>query len=322
MKNYTLILLLAAMILFGCNNSKVQQYDSDTIDAQEKITNEEDGISTTATPYNATMLDLFYGMGSMVGDSSKDTTLLRIPHLVKSEIGATWYNNKEQKSFYSTLGLYIDEEFPSSAVFRRIEEAIDTTLIEDLSPLHYLDKNSFYRKRKNKLPQNSTEIVEFATSMFSNITKNMSKDSFIPGEDVAYMTGARVCIVAHKVYERENLSTYLIESSADYNGSCGCPSQASYITLDNKSGDIITANDIIKPNNLPRFKKVIHEEFCKYIKSIGFQLNLGEEHIEWLWVEKDGIALINEGVLVFYKPYSIGPGSMGQVNLIIPYDKM
>lgn len=321
MKNYTLILLFATIVVIGCNNtlSESRPIDKRVPLLIGKIKRGEITLSA-----DSTLLDLFYGMErskEFSGYMQRDTILENTPNIVKSENTAWWYYNPDKMKFRSTLGLYIDEDYPSHKVFQRIEEAIDTTMVNGLSYYFFhINADSVFNARRNNLPQNYADIFKFATSLFDQTTKSLQPNTSQSEYDC--YSEFRVCVVAHKVFEQEGFSTYLLESSGDYNGSNGCPSDALYITLDNESGHTITADNIIKRIKRESFKKLLYDKYCAYMTNEGYESYLISDDVNWIWESKSGIALINEGVLVFYKPYSIGPGAMGQVNLIIPYSEM
>ena len=321
MKNYTLILLVAAIVVIGCNNNRSESRPIDKRVTQliGKIQRGE-----IALPADSTLLDLFYGMErskEFSGYMQRDTILENTPNIVKSENTAWWYYNPDKMKFRSTLGLYIDKDYPSQKVFQRLEEAIDTTMVNGLSYYFFhINTDSIYNARRNNLPQNYADIFKFANSLFDQTTQSLQPNTSQSEYD--YYLDFRVCVVAHKVFEQEGFSTYLLESSGDYHGSSGCPSDASYITLDNESGRTISADNIIKRRKRESFKKLLYDKYYDYMTSEGYESYLISDDVDWIWESKSGISLINEGVLVFYKPYSIGPGAMGQVNLIIPYSEM
>ena len=133
MKNYTLILLFVTIVVIGCNNNRSE---SSLID--KRVSSLIDNINRGELILSAdsTLLDLFYGMErskEFSGYMQRDTILENTPNIVKSENTAWWYYNPDKMKFRSTLGLYIDKEYPSQNVFKRIEEAIDTTMVNGLS---------------------------------------------------------------------------------------------------------------------------------------------------------------------------------------------
>lgn len=322
MKNYTFILLLAAIAFSSCNPNRKE---SCLITAKVSATIEKINSGEMVLSAEPTLLDSYYGMERSeteycytYGDSRLESSL----GITKKEIGATWYNNINREIFYCSLGLYIDKEFPSPAVFRRIEEAMDTTLISGLTYFHHIDQSTQLEAREKNIPQNTAEIFDLATSVFDGITQTMLKESYGKISEEEYIADGRLSFVAHKIAEIGDLSTYLIGESYDYNGSNGAPYCESYYTIDNETGCVITAENIIKRKDEDSFKMLVFDKLCEYYSSIGRDTSLTKSNVDWLWESKSGIALINEGILIYFHPYTIGEGALGQINLIIPYNEL
>ena len=135
MKNYILILLFATIVVIGCNNNRSE---SRPIDKRVSLLIGKIKRGEIALPADSTLLDLFYGMErskEFSGYMQRDTILENTPNIVKSENTAWWYYNPDKMKFRSTLGLYIDKDYPSQKVFQRLEEAIDTTMVNGLSSM-------------------------------------------------------------------------------------------------------------------------------------------------------------------------------------------
>jgi ABC-type Zn uptake system ZnuABC Zn-binding protein ZnuA len=146
----------------------------------------------------------FTGCATSVEPSTN--MLLELANIVKSENTAWWYYNPDKMKFRSTLGLYIDKEYPSQKVFQRIEEAIDTTMVNGLSYYFFhINADSVFNTRRNNLPQNYAEIFKFATSLFDQTTQSLQPNTSQSEYDC--YSEFRVCVVAHKVFEREGIST-------------------------------------------------------------------------------------------------------------------
>ena len=323
MKNCSLILLLFASItIIGCNpGRKEPRLITDKVSATiERINSSE--VVLSAEP---TLLDSYYGMQRMKTEHSYtyvDSRLDSIPSISKKDIGATWYNNISREIFYCSLCLYIDKEFPSPAVFNRIEEAIDTTFISGLSYFQQESENAQFEAREKNIPQNTSQIFDLAASVFDGYTQKMLKEAYGKIDESEYIADSRLCFVAHKIAEIGEFSTYLVGESYDYNGSNGAPYCESYYTIDNKTGLVITAENIIKRREEDVFKMMIFDKLCEYYKEIDRETTLTKSSVNWLWESRSGIALINEGILVYFHPYSIAEGAMGQINLIIPYSEL
>ena len=97
-----------------------------------------------------TPMDLFLGMDYDENYSymGSDSLLYRFPGLIMVENDALWYDDyDEEDDYYAkfrfSMGLYIDKEYPSEAIFRKMEGAIDSALVFGMEPYGGMD-NNFY----------------------------------------------------------------------------------------------------------------------------------------------------------------------------------
>ena len=128
-----------------------------------------------------------------------------------------------------------------------------------------------------------------------------------------------MCIVAHRIYDKGDYASYIIEFSYDYNGSNGCPSWADYITVNKKTGRRLTADDLVKKYGYARVCKSVRDAYVKAKCERNADLELynctGQELISLA----DGCAIVDEGVMFYYRPYVVGCGAEGEFNLVLDY---
>lgn len=255
-----------------------------------------------------TLLDLFYGMtGGVEGDCSYRGTcciLDSIPGVIRYEDFGEWKEPDEQRRYESSLILYVDESFPSEAIARKLTIYADSIF------------NEYYYQGSTPLPDNmrtGKDFVRFFRSRFLEADsvmglKNEDKDSL----EVFYPY--RLAVVICRIYK----TTYILETSVDGNGSCGCPSDAIYITYDS-NGIPLKFEDIFIKGSENRVNGLLNERFDKeYEKKNGQK---PEPHDPYDLVG-DNCALVKEGVLFYYPPYHLGCGAEGQYNLILEYDEI
>jgi hypothetical protein len=212
----------------------------------------------------------------------------------------------------------VDKDFPSDKVFRQVELGIDTLLTQSFyynDELEGLKKN--LAQRKGYAPKNAQDIMNRAKKVFDQFTKK--NNEFKPDSVSFDLLDARVCIVAHKIYDRGDWVSYIIEFSFDYNGSNGCPSWADYITVNKKTGKRLTSGDVDKKYGAAQVEKKLREAYEKGKKERNTALDVydltGEELIDCA----DGCAIVNEGVMFYYRPYGVGCGAEGMYNLILDF---
>jgi len=321
------MMIAAASMLCGCKNvvagTQIRNVEQ-TIDKEDVM-----GYSTGKVNQGSWM-ELFMGMGQVQDEQDKDGYTYnyecRVPELegidgiLSQELEATWYREGDGKPdrYRCMLGLYVDEDFPSDQVFRQVELGIDTLLTQSFDyndELEAMKKSLALRKGYN--PKSSQDIMNRAKQIFNQFTKkNHEQKSDVTGNE---LPEARVCIVAHKIYDKGDWASYIIEFSFDYNGSCGCPSWADYITVNKKTGHRLTSGDLVEIYGLARVSDSLREAYVKAKDERNVELDVynltGQELIDGA----DGCAIVSDGVMFYYRPYSVGCGAEGMYNLILDF---
>ena len=285
-------------------------------------------IGAGAAPFNPsgegddskTPMDLFLGMDynddySYTGSSS---LLHQFPGLIMQEKDATWYVSDEDFDikFRCSLGLYIDKEYPSEVVFRKLEEAIDSAVVFGLEPYGGMDDQPAFRLRNANTPQNATQILEFCSQVFDMYTNQMKARK--PEAAYEQVPEARWCLVVHKVYDKGDQATYIFEVSYDINGSNGCPSKALFITFDKKTGEILEPNYIIDKYGAEYLESQLWDAYMNVRAEREYGDDVEAVSPDELLSEVDGCAIVNEGIMFYYLPYHIGCGAEGEYMLVIP----
>ena len=327
MKNGIFVVMMVAALLmaWGCNS----RIDTVTLGASgvDSLAAEAESMGYDSERVTqGSWMELFMGMGQHMvpgndGDStySYDCTLPEfegLDDIASQELEATWYNNDGEFSskFRCTMGLYVDKEFPSQEVFRQVELGLDTLLTQSFYCYDELERvMKSLAQRKGYAPRK--DIQQRFKQAFDQFTQVMSARQ--PANSYARYPEARVCYVAHKIYDKGDWASYIIEFSFSYNGSNGCPSWADYITVNKKTGHRLTADDVVKRYGAKDVAKKLREAFllAKQQRNADMEVQNynGEELIELV----DGCAIVDEGVMFYYRPYNIGCGAEGEYNLVL-----
>lgn len=258
-------------------------------------------------------MDLYYGMESNEhGYTFKDSILDNTDGLLGYNYSDTIFYNEDCFKSRLSLGLYMDAEYPNKIIQSHIEKRVDSLLCRDLG---YFDESlSTMLKQKDYPCDNITELFKYWERTFEMLVKSYPNDQ--PTYKYEKTLEARVCVVAHKIYENSEWVTYIIESTVDYHGSCGCTSAAEYISYNNSNGSILTIQDIMEQNQDVDFAKLLWREYEKAATERDTTPNLYFSS-KSLLDNADGVAYTKCGVLFYFKPYNLGGGAEGQYNLLI-----
>lgn len=323
---FVVMLLAVLMMLWSCN-CKVGAAsqgggDEDSLAIEREVMGYDSERVTQGS-----WMGLFLGMGQhRVLGSDGDSTfcydcdlpeLEGVGDVARQELEEMWYGKEynETVKYRCTMGLYVDEEFPSQEIFRQVELGIDTLLTQSFCYNDELDNlKKSLSQRKGYAPRNTQDIMRRAKSIFDQFSMVYSKK---PDTITMNLPESRICIVAHKIYDQGDWASYIIEFSFSYNGSNGCPSWADYITVNKKTGHRLTSGDLVEKYGLARVSASLRQAFVKAKCERNADLELyrlsGQELID----AADGSAIVNEGVMFYYRPYSVGSGAEGMFNLVL-----
>lgn len=105
----------------------------------------------------------------------------------------------------------------------------------------------------------------------------------------------------------------------DDNYSCGNKEKTSWFTVNRETGKELSLYDIIDKQYRKDFNKLLIQHLCN---AGGYWKDNHSWDLESICNQYNGIALVPEGVIVYYHPYKIGSGAEGQFNSLIPYEEV
>ena len=314
---FTMVMSIAFMMLCGCNTVVTESQSSDNVEVM--------GYSSDKVTQGS-WLDLFMGMGKEEKENEDSFARFEccVPELedeegiARQELEAIWYDNDDDYPcrYRCTLGLYVDKDFPSQEAFKQIELGVDTLLTQSFYYNEELkDLKESFATRKGYAPRDAQDILDRAKQMFEQFTRQMQPSK--PESAYNNPPESRVCIIAHKIYDQGDWASYIIEFSFDYNGSNGCPSWADYITVNKKTGQRLTTDDVVKKYGAEQVSKTLREAFLKAKGERNADLEVQNYSGEELIDAADGCAIVNEGLMFYYRPYNIGCGAEAEYNLVL-----
>lgn len=256
-----------------------------------------------------TPLGLFYGMSDWHDEKEtyQDSVFDNIPGIQHKEFYADLCYIGDSVRYRNSLGIYMDKEYPNKAVRENVFAFLDSIICQGLSFDFANDRMSHDLSSL----KSTDDFLNIWEDFYCNLDNSDSYNLNFPE-----IRGIRVCVVSHKVAEKDNHVTYILESSADYHGSSGCPSEADYVTYDINSGKPLSVQEVLELYPVSGLKKKIRDAYVKAAKEKNFKPSENMTG-EMLLQEADGAAIINEGLLIYFKPYKIGCGAEGQYNLVI-----
>lgn len=261
-------------------------------------------------------LGLFYGMEKNSDGEFVDPVLDIIPEITHKEFASIWYKPIDSVRFEMTLGIYLDNRYPSDAVRETVFKKLNSIIPDGFS--YDIDN------KQESILKSGVETTQSVKSFLDGWGNLFNKVSRLNGYGPKYanypmIVGSRGCAVSHKIYEDSIWATYIIEMSVDYHSSCGCPSSADYYTINKQSGEIFNLSKFLTQSNRSDITTLIRREYENEAKAKGFTPSnfTGRELLD----KANGIAKINEGMILYFHPYNIGGGAEGQYNLVLHDEK-
>lgn len=266
------------------------------------------------------LLQLEYGRSKNSEGNYFDNNLDTINGLKHKEYSAVWKNFQDFTCFNMCIGLYIDTIFPSMTVKRIMLEKVDSVLTEGI--LYDMSENELISLKSQRIhiPDSLQSFLTLWEWNFDRCTKVYnSKATSINYNQIL---DSRGCVVCHRIYEDPRWATYILECSVNSHGSCGCGSSADYITIDKNTGHILSKADILSDSNIGQILEILPIEYRKVATAKrATPCSWWDNNGEGLFNQSNGVALVNEGILIYFVPYNIGCGAEGQYNIIIPINR-
>ncbi len=117
-----------------------------------------------------------------------------------------------------------------------------------------------------------------------------------------------------EVWHQGQYHTFLVSDWYDQL-SCGYNTDGSYITIDSATGEEIRFADLIENERMVLDYLRSHDEAWAVIE--GEPGSRGD-----MLAQMGGCALLKEGLVIYYHPYSIGIGALGEPIFTIPYQSL
>lgn len=96
----------------------------------------------------------------------------------------------------------------------------------------------------------------------------------------------------------------------------GYPCTTSYYTIDSSTGKVLTLKDLVAEKDIPQIERQLKDTLAEMKQERNAPPLQDIVFLEAC----SGVALIKEGLLVYYHAYTIGAGFEGEYNVVIPYD--
>ena len=299
-----LIIWCTAMVIALCSLGVGAQGCTDTCSKESA----GEDVLLVRTP----LMDSYYCMERDSSGAFVDSVLDTIPGLVHKECEHYWSWYPDRIRFKISIGIYLDEQFPNELVRETILTKVDSIIPSTFEyDLHSAQVEALKNREISK--QSTHDFLDSWERVFDELTR---LNGYGPqDEHFNEIFDTRGCTVCHKIYDDAEWATYALTFNCSFHASCGAHCYVDYFTIDKRTGKVLAVDEVIAQYGRSKIGAMLVSAYrCKALIRNNYAGGYtGDELIS----NADGVAIINEGILVYYHPYRIGNGAEGQYNLII-----
>ncbi|MCJ8161967.1 RsiV family protein [Acinetobacter zhairhuonensis] len=117
------------------------------------------------------------------------------------------------------------------------------------------------------------------------------------------------------------LVTVVLNSSSYLGGAHGSSSQQ-YYNFDLEKKKLVPLNEVLAPNQLAALENQAHEAFKTWVIEAKLANDVSEYEQAWKFKLSDNYYLSQQGLILQYGEYDIGPYVVGLPRLTIPYEQL
>ena len=117
------------------------------------------------------------------------------------------------------------------------------------------------------------------------------------------------------------LATVVLNSSSYLGGAHGSSSQQ-YANFDLKSKQLIVLKDIVLPKQQAALEKVAYAVFKQWVTDAKLAENIRDYEQAWKFHLSDNFYLSQQGLILQYAEYEIGPYVVGLPKLVVAYEEL
>lgn len=172
------------------------------------------------------------------------------------------------------------------------------------------------KRIKKQKSQSANSICEYYIQELGKTFKSWPCNGYGDSDSINEQNGLLIvdCWKSGPLYTFYEGTWYDMMSSGD-------TTQKSYRTIDSRTGKELTLSDFVDPANYSRLSRLLmprlaNEKNQLLINQYSSTYTIDDKNLVSL---ADGYALIREGLIIYYHPYTLGTGADGAYQAIIPY---
>ncbi|ENW06763.1 RsiV family protein [Acinetobacter beijerinckii] len=200
--------------------------------------------------------------------------------------------------------------------FPFIDQLLDQQILDQLSKMLEVvdaDKDVASAVKANEQKQNLDTQAQLYANSFIKIDEELKALS--SSHQISLMVKPKI------LQSKGVLATVVLNSSSYLGGAHGATAQR-YYNFDLKNQKLVQLTDLLLPKQKANLDKLAHEAFKKWIVDSKLANNAAEYEEAWPFSVTDNFLLGEQGLILQYAEYEIGPYVVGLPRLVIPFDQL
>lgn len=129
-------------------------------------------------------------------------------------------------------------------------------------------------------------------------------------------------LVKPKILQAQGKVVTVVLNSSSYLGGAHGSAAQHYYNFDLKEQKQIKLEDLLRPQQKATLEKLAHEAFKTWVTDSKLADNVADYEQAWPFKLSNNFLLGEQGLILQYGEYEIGPYVVGLPRLVIPYDQL
>ncbi|MEL1602511.1 RsiV family protein, partial [Acinetobacter baumannii] len=129
-------------------------------------------------------------------------------------------------------------------------------------------------------------------------------------------------LVKPKIIQSQGKVVTVVVNSSSYLGGAHGSAAQQYYNFDLKKEKLVKLEDLLRPEKKAALEKLAHEAFKAWVTDSKLANSVSEYEQAWPFKLTENFLLGDQGLILQYGEYEIGPYVVGLPRLVIPYGQL
>lgn len=208
--------------------------------------------------------------------------------------------------------------------FPFIDKILDEQILKTLGQiLEIAEPDAKVKQADQKTEASTAASAEQKNSFDAQVQRYANSFIGLDNELKALSSNHQInLLVKPKILQAQGKVVTVVLNSSSYLGGAHGSAAQHYYNFDLKEQKQIKLEDLLRPQQKTALEKLAHEAFKTWVADSKLADNVGEYEQAWPFKLSDNFLLGEQGLILQYGEYEIGPYVVGLPRLVIPYDQL